>query len=494
MRSSVTNKAGDSTFDALNHKHLHFRRTKIVATVGPASNSPQVLRKLIAGGVNVIRINFSHGNPEDHLEVMRRIRQISSQLKTSVAILADLCGPKVRVGRLKGDAVMLKDGSTVWITDEAVLGTETLITSQYRGVVREARVGDPVLLDDGSLELRVLKKARNRLMAKVIQGGLLKSNKGMNLPSTPMNISALTDKDRRDVAIAVRGGADYVALSFVRKAQDILDLRRCLKALKVEMPIIAKIEKPEALRNIRDIVDLADGIMVARGDLGVELPARKVPIIQNKLIVIANERNKPVIVATQMLESMIEHNRPTRAEVTDVAGACTAGADAVMMSAETASGKYPLESFQTMDAILRETEAYQFFAQGGRFHKPGLDMDCEEAALGKATAQLSRDLMARSVFVTTESGYTARILSTDRPAAPILAFTPSQRVAQSLQLVWGVYPFVVPKGTKAEECLPRGVNILKKLKLATTGNHVLMVSIAAQGLKGISSVVVHRIQ
>ena len=452
-----------------------------------------MLRKLIAGGVNVIRINFSHGNPEDHVKVMRLIRQVSAQLETSVAILADLCGPKVRVGKFTGDAVTLKEGSTVWITTDAVLGTETLIPSQYRGIVREARVGDAVLLDDGNLELKVLKKVGDRLQAKVIHGGLLKNNKGMNLPYTPMNISALTDKDRRDVTFAVRGGADYVALSFVRNPQDILDLRHCLKALKVETPIIAKIEKPEALRNIRRIVELADGIMVARGDLGVELPARKVPMIQNKLIAIANECNKPVIVATQMLESMIVHSRPTRAEATDVAGACTAGADAVMMSAETASGKYPLNSFQTMDAILRETEAYQFFAQGGRFHKAGQDVNSVEAALGTAAAQLSRDLMVRSVFVTTESGYTARMVSSDRPAAPILAFTPSQSVARSLHLVWGVYPFVVRKGTKAEECMAHGVKILKQLKLAASGNHVLMVSTVAQGRKGISSVVVHRI-
>ncbi|MEZ5788101.1 MAG: pyruvate kinase [Xanthobacteraceae bacterium] len=493
MKPSLAAKAADSALDInLNHKYLHFRRTKIIATVGPASNSPQMLRKLIAGGVNVIRINFSHGNPEDHMEVMRRIRQISAQLKTQVAILADLCGPKVRVGKFKGDAVMLKDGSTVWITTEAVLGTETLIPSQYRGLIREARVGDPVLLDDGNLELKVIRKVGGRLQAKVVRGGLLKNNKGMNLPSTPMNIAALTDKDRRDVGFAVRGGADYVALSFVRNPQDILDLRRRLKALKAETPIIAKIEKPEALRNIRDIVDLADGIMVARGDLGVELPARKVPIIQNKLIAIANKCKKPVIVATQMLESMIEHSRPTRAEVTDVAAACAYGADAVMMSAETASGKYPLEALQAMDAILRETEAYQFFAQGGHFYKADQDVNGEEAALGKAAAQLSRDLMVCAVFVTTESGHTARMVSSDRPAAPILAFTPSQQVARCLQLVWGVYPFVVRKGMKAEDCLAQGVKILRKLKLATTSNHVLMVSIAAQGRKGTSSVVVHR--
>ena len=494
MKTCVTTKAGDTAFDInLNDKYLHFRRTKIIATVGPASNSPQMLRKLIAGGVNVIRINFSQGNPEDHLEVMRRIRRISAQRRTQVAILADLCGPKVRVGKFKGGSVMLKDGSSVWISTKAVLGTDTLIPSQYRGLIRDARVGDPVLLDDGNLELKVLKKSGGRLQAKVVRGGLLKNNKGMNLPSTPMNISAVTDKDRRDVAFAVRGGADYVALSFVRSPQDILDLRRCLKALKAETPIIAKIEKPEALRNIRDIVDLADGIMVARGDLGVELPARQVPIIQNELIAIANKRNKPVIVATQMLESMIEHSRPTRAEATDVAAACAYGADAVMMSAETASGKYPLESFQTMDAILRETEAYQFFAQGGRFYKAGQDINSEEAALGKAVAQLSRDLMVRSVFVTTESGYTARQVSSDRPAAPILAFTTSERVARSLQLLWGVYPFVVRKGTKEKDCLAQGVKLLKKLKRATSGNHVLMVSISAQASKGISSVAVHRI-
>jgi pyruvate kinase len=496
MRTSAQTKAEDSLFSIdLSHRFLHFRRTKIVATVGPASNSRAMLEKLIKAGVNVIRINFSHGDAEDHLKTIRLIRAICASLGKSVAILADLCGPKIRVGKFKGDAVTLKDGARVWITAEPVLGDAQLIPSQYRAIIREARINDAVLLDDGNLELKVLRKAGNRLMARVVRGGVLTNNKGMNLPNTPLGVKALTEKDKRDAAFAVKGGVDYIALSFVRKPHDIEELRRHLKKLGAQTHIIAKIEKPEALKSISRIVELSDGIMVARGDLGVELPARKVPIIQNKLIAIANQHNKPVIVATQMLESMVEHSRPTRAEVTDVAGACLAGADAVMMSAETASGKYPLEAFATMDSILRETEAYQFFSQNGRFTKAGSDeSNLVQAALGTAAAQISRDLMVRAVFVLTRSGFTARMVSADRPAAPILAFTHADDVARRLHLMWGVYPYPISGRLTFEESLAHGVKILRRLGLAQRGSHVLMVSTIGASTGGTSAIVVHKIE
>jgi pyruvate kinase len=376
----------------LNHKYLFFRRTKIVATIGPASSSPEKLKSLIAGGLNVARINFSHGKAEDHLKTIRLIRKISGQLKKPIAILGDLCGPKIRVGEFESGSITLKEGSIVTITTKPVVGTESLIPSQYKNLIREVVAGHSILLDDGNLELKVVKKFKDRVEAKVIHGGVLKNKKGMNLPNTQLHIAALTEKDKSDVLYCIQGGVDYVALSFVRKPADIMDLKNWLKRHRSDIPIIAKIEMPEALTNIRAIMELADGIMVARGDLGVELPAKKVPIIQNKLIQIANKMNKPVIVATQMLESMIEHSRPTRAEVTDVAGACLAGADAVMMSAETASGKYPLETFETMDSILRETEAYQFFSQGGMFsktvHEPHGRANGLLDAIGEAGAQL----------------------------------------------------------------------------------------------------------
>ena len=354
-------------FTDLTHKHLVFRRTKIIATIGPSTSSEEVLTTLIKKGLNVARINFSHGDPEDHLKVIQRIRDISTKLDKSIAILGDLCGPKVRVGKFEGNGLQLVDNTNVLITTEDILGHDNIIPSQYKGIINEAKCGDRVLLDDGNLELRILGKKDNKLEAKVIRGGLLKNNKGMNLPDTKMNISALTDKDKNDVKYCVRGEVDYIALSFVRYATDVEELKDFMKNMGAYIPIIAKIEKPEALKNIENIIDVADGIMIARGDLGVEMPPEKVPHIQNKLIQLSNSHNKPVIVATQMLESMIEHSRPTRAEVTDVAGACLAGADAVMLSGETTVGKYPVETFEVMDSILRETETYQFFSNGGSF-------------------------------------------------------------------------------------------------------------------------------
>ena len=487
--------AASGVFDVdLNHKYLFFRRTKIVATIGPSSSSPEKLRRLILGGLDVARINFSHGKAEDHLKTIRLIRKTAARLGKSVAILGDLCGPKIRVGEFENGAVTLKESSVVTITTKAVLGTARLIPSQYKNIAREAAPGHAILLDDGNLELKVLRVSGDTVEARVVHGGVLKNKKGMNLPNTKLRIAALTEKDKNDVLYCIKGGADYVALSFVRKPGDIKDLKDWLKKHGSEIPVIAKIEMPEALANISGIMDLADGIMVARGDLGVELPAKKVPFIQSKLIAIANAMKKPVIVATQMLESMIEHSRPTRAEVTDVAAACQAGADAVMMSAETASGKYPLEALATMDSILRETEAYSFFANSGTFGKPvhertgGLS-----SAVGSAAAQLSRDLMARCIFTLTTSGYTGRMISSDRPAAPILAFTPSETVARRMHLLWGVYPFIAEKGLSVRDVIARGEKLVKMMKLAKKGDFVLAIS----GLRGLggkdAALTLHRV-
>jgi pyruvate kinase len=491
-----TSKHGFSgVFDIdLHHKYLYFRRTKIVATIGPASSSPEKLRRLISKGLDVARINFSHGKAEDHLKTIQLIRKISGRLKKPVAILGDLCGPKIRVGEFVNGSVTLREGSVVTITTKPVIGTETLIPSQYKNLVREVVPGHSILLDDGNLELKVVKKYRDRVEAKVIHGGVLKNKKGMNLPNTLLRVAALTAKDKNDVLYCIKGGVDYIALSFVRKPADIRDLKNLLNRHRSDIPIIAKIEMPEALTNIQGIMELADGIMVARGDLGVELPAKKVPIIQNKLIQIANTMNKPVIVATQMLESMIEHSRPTRAEVTDVAGACLAGADAVMLSAETAMGRYPVETFETMDSILRETEGYQFFSQGGVFSKTLHDntggvLD----AIGEAGAQLSRDLMVHCIFVYTTSGYTARIVSSDRPAAPIMALTRSETVARRMHLFWGVYPHLVKKTMTTRDCLVYGEAVLTRLKLAKKGDFVIMIS----GLRDIgakaTAIMVHKV-
>ena len=328
-------KRTDPLIDLEMHsKYLHYRRTKIVATIGPSSNTPEMMKSLIESGMNVARINFSHGKNEEHLQTIKSLRQVAKEMGKSIAILGDLCGPKIRVGMFKNDSIELFEGADVIITTEKILGEPGLIPSQYKNLADEVVNGHKILLDDGNLELQVINKIdKNRIRAKVIRGGILKNNKGMNLHDTKMKISALSEKDKEDAVFAIGAGVDYIAISFVRHADDIRQLKDLIKKNKSDIPVIAKIEKPEALENIHEIIALADGMMIARGDLGVELPAQKVPILQGRFVQIANEYNKPVIVATQMLESMIEHGTPTRAEANDVASACLQGADAVMLSA-----------------------------------------------------------------------------------------------------------------------------------------------------------------
>lgn len=466
-------------FDSdLNHKYLHFRRTKIVATLGPASSSLASIKGLIKRGLDVVRINFSHGTIEQHLQTIQTVREASVAMKKEVAILGDLCGPKIRVGKFKGGSVLLKDGQVVTLTVKAVLGEDGLIPCQYKGLVKEAQPGHQVLLDDGNLELKITEKKGDVLIAKVICGGILKDHKGLNLPDTAMSVPALTAKDRQDALACIKADVDYLALSFVRKPQDVMALKRIIQSHNSKISIIAKIEKPEALANIEGILEVSDGIMVARGDLGVEMAAKKVPFIQQTLIKACIEHKKPVIVATQMLESMIEHARPTRAEVTDVSSACLAGADAVMLSAETASGKHPMEALQSMDEILREAEAYQFFSLGGRFGEPSWDrhLDCVQDAINVAISQLSRDLHVKCIVVATRDGNTARNVAASRPAAPVLALTHNRTTLRKLQLVWGAVPMLVDEGLDARQSLSIAQRFMTSQGLASKGDHLLLVA------------------
>jgi pyruvate kinase len=461
----------------LDHKPLYFRRTKIIATLGPSSDSDETITHLIKKGLDIIRINFSHGMAEDHVKLIKRIRAISKKLKIPVAVLGDLCGPKIRVGKFKNDSILLKEDSIVKITTKQILGEDGLICSQFANLTEDVFVKERILLDDGKLELKVIKKYDDIVEAKVIRGGILKNNKGMNLPDSKLKISALSDKDKSDVKYCIEAEVDYIALSFVQRPNDIKELKNLIADLHADIPIIAKIEKPEALENINEIINLADGIMIARGDLGVELPPQKVPIIQNRLIQMANEHNKPVIVATQMLESMIENSSPTRAEVTDVAGAVSAGADAVMLSGETAAGKYPKESFEIMDSIIRETETHEFFALGGAFKKyTDVNKNFVYTAIGSATALLSRDLQVRCVFVKTRSGFTARFVSSDRPAAPIIAFTESEKVQRRLKLFWGIHPMIYNPSIRFEKFILLTEKTIKGLKLAKKDDFILIIS------------------
>src|SRR5258707_10757696 len=342
------------------------RRTKIVCTIGPATNSEERLEQLIRAGMNVARLNFSHGTQDDHAIVIERIRTISARLDYSVAILQDLQGPKIRTGRLQnGQPVMLVDGASFTITTRPVIGNSQIVATTYQALPEDVKVGDRILLDDGLLELRVTGQDATDVYCEVIHGGLLKEHKGINLPGVAVSAPALTEKDRDDLKFGMLHGVDYVALSFVRKPEDVLEAKALIRQLQVEKgdkyivptPLIAKLEKPEAVARLDDILEVVDGVMVARGDLGVEMPLEKVPLIQKRIIDRCNDLGLPVITATQMLESMITNPRPTRAEVSDVANAILDGTDAIMLSAETATGAYPIEAVQVMVRIAVETEA-----------------------------------------------------------------------------------------------------------------------------------------
>jgi pyruvate kinase len=458
---------------------LKRRRTRIVATVGPASSDPATLEALIRAGVDVFRLNMSHGEHAGHRAACAAIRAAATTCGIEVGVLADLCGPKIRCGVFEDGRIELESGSSVIVTTRDVPGRPGLIPSQYEALHRDARPGARILLDDGNLELIVEAIDGSELSCRVVQGGTLKDRKGMNLPDIAVSAPSLTDKDRDDARFALDLGVDFLALSFVRRADDIADLRTLMQAHGgVQAAIIAKIEKPEALQEIEGILVAADGIMVARGDLGVELPPESVPIIQSRLIDLARAQSKPVIVATQMLESMIGNPRPTRAEVSDVSTAVMAGADAVMLSAETAAGAFPVKAVETMDRVARQAEAYLWHQ--GAF---GSIFDAQEKrpplplpdAVTKATAQLSRDLWVRAIFVVSRTGLSARLVSAARPAAPVLAVSADVRAVRSMQLLWGVVPCLVePHLLESPESLAR--SLVQSMALARPGERILGVS------------------
>lgn len=459
---------------------LKRRRTKIVATLGPASSTDEMVERLVIAGVNVFRLNFSHGDHALHGENIHRVRRVADKLGQNVAILGDLCGPKIRVGTFAGGGVELVNGAKVTITTRDVEGGAELIPSQYRDLARDVRAGDRVLLDDGKLELRVVDSdGASEVTAEVVHGGWLSNKKGMNLPGVNVSAPALTEKDRVDAAFAAREGVDFLALSFVRTPGDVLQLRTLLETSgHGAIPIIAKIEKPEAVAAIDLVLDAVDGIMIARGDLGVEMPAEEVPLLQNELIRLAIAKNRPVIVATQMLESMIESARPTRAEVTDVAAAAMARADAVMLSAETAAGKHPVTAVATMDRVLRLVEGYQFVhGEHGIVHRhavTGAHANDPNEALSRATSLLSSDLGVRAIVVPTRSGRTARLVSAERPAAPVVALVADVRLCRRLALSWGLLPELASVEALRE---PRkaALHAVRHLALAEPGQTVLLV-------------------
>jgi len=413
------------------------KRTKIIATIGPAASSSTIIANLIRAGMDAARLNFSHGDWSDHTKRIRLIRQEADKAGKQIAIIQDLQGPKLRVGMMKDDAVTLRRGDEVSLTTRKVLGSSQTISVTYPRLTKDLKTEDAVLLDDGRLELKVIKKSAGDLRCKVIRGGMLRSHKGVNLPGANLLLPSLSHKDKADLRFGIAQGVDYIALSFVRTANDIIATRLFLKAHGADIPIIAKIEKAESIQNLDEIIDTADGIMVARGDLGVEMSPEQVPLLQKKIIEACNRAEKPVITATQMLESMIENPQPTRAEASDVANAILDGTDCVMLSGETAMGKYPVQAVEVMARIAVQAEMSLSPVPPDR-HISGPDESVAHAACRAAEEQ-----QAHAIVTFTQSGSTALMVSKHRPRMRIIAPTPFELVARKMSLYWGVTPIIL---------------------------------------------------
>ncbi|MEW6430899.1 MAG: pyruvate kinase [Myxococcota bacterium] len=473
------------------------RRAKIVCTLGPASASQEMLEKLINAGMDVARLNFSHGSHADHQATVERLRAAQLKVRKAVGILGDLQGPKIRTGKLEAGAIELVEGREIAITtDESVLGTQELVSTTYPHLAADVNVGDRILLDDGLLELRVTATDKKQLLrAEVVHGGTLRNNKGINLPGVALRAEALTAKDREDLVFALKAGVDMVALSFVRTPQDIELCRQAMQEAGRVVPIIAKLEKPEAIARLDAILDKTDGVMVARGDLGVEIPPEEVPALQKDIIRRANARGIPVIVATQMLNSMIEHPRPTRAEASDVANAIFDNTDAVMLSGESASGRYPIESVEMMSRIVEAAESAmrQSFPRIGTGEAMQLPAEFPDVTCGVA-CRAAREAGASLIVAFTLTGTTARLLSRYRPSVPIIAFSPNQEVRRRLALLWGVMPRVLEPVKETEEMVRRVEEELLARGLAKRGDRVVIVFGAPVGQAGkINSLRLHTI-
>lgn len=449
------------------------RRAKIVCTLGPASSTPERIGELIEAGMNVARLNFSHGDHEGHAKMLHTIRSEAERRGKPVAILLDLQGPKIRTGRFKNGAVELSKGQEFTITtDTEVLGDETQVSTTYPGLVGDVKVGDQILLDDGYLALAVTEVRDHAVKTVVVTGGTLKNNKGINLPHVEVSAPALSEKDRADLAFGVRMGVDYIALSFVRTPECVREARRLATVEGDHIPIIAKIEKPQALDRIEAIVDEADGVMVARGDLGVELGPEKVPLVQKELIELTNAKGKVVITATQMLESMIQNPRPTRAEASDVANAVLDGSDALMLSGETAAGDHPTEAVRTMARIITEVEQSAYYRR--QLERPELALQVSANAIAHGAAMAARSMHCRIIVTVTESGGSARLLSEYRPEAHVIALTTSETTYRRLALNWGVTPILTSPAATINEVIECTETVLRERNLAGAGDHVVI--------------------
>ena len=437
---------------------IPYKKTKIIATVGPSSNSKEILKELIKEGVDVFRLNFSHGTHEEHKKVIKYVRELNQELNTHVCLLQDLQGPKIRINNVEKDTFIEK-GDKITITTEEVMGNAQRVSTSYEGLPKDVKEGDLILVDDGKIEFRVLEVTEKEIHCEVKYGGQLKSKKGINLPFTNVSAPSLTDKDEKDLMFGIENHVEWIALSFVRKAQDIHELREIIHKSGKTIKIVAKIEKPEALKNIDDIIEASDAVMVARGDLGVEILMEEVPMAQKRIIEKCNVAAKPVIVATQMMESMITSPRPTRAETNDVANAVMDGADAVMLSAETAAGSYPLEVIRSMVRTVSSVEG-----QAPIYYKHYLPHEDDPLfhhnAVILSACRLAKASKAKAIIGMTQSGYTAFKISSHRPTANIFIFTSNRVLLNTMSLIWGVKGFFYDSEVSTDQTFEDIENIL----------------------------------
>ena len=440
----------------------NIKKTKIVCTLGPASENEETLRELIKNGLNVCRLNFSHGSHEEHKGRMDLVKKLREELNMPTAILLDTKGPEIRTGKFDVPEVFLEEGQTFTITMKDVMGNKEICTVSYKGLANDVKPGDTILIDDGLVGLTVKEVNNDDIVCEVQNSGIVKNHKGVNVPGVKVNLPAITEKDRSDIEFGIEQGIDFIAASFVRKVSDVLAIREILEENNAtHIKIISKIENQEGVDNLDEIIEVSDGIMVARGDLGVEIPTEEIPVVQKLMIKKCNEAGKPVITATQMLDSMIRNPRPTRAEVTDVANAIYDGTDAIMLSGETAAGKYPVEAVKTMATIAKRAEE----TMRNRRDKINKSKNVTDA-ISYATCTTAMDLEAKAILSSTASGHTARMVSKFRPDCPIVATTSNESVRRQLALTWGVLPLMREKSANIDQV------IVNSIEAAKTSNYV----------------------
>ncbi len=464
------------------------RKTKIICTIGPASESEDMLRKLIKAGMNVARFNFSHGTHEEHLNKFKRLLRIRREMNVPVATLLDTKGPEIRLRDFEGGRVMLERGQTFTLTTRECLGNSERAAVTYKDITRDVKVGGGILIDDGLIELRVEEKTDTDLVCLVVNGGPVSNHKGVNIPGADLSMPFISDQDREDIIFGCEMGYDFIAASFTRSAEDVRELKRLIADNGGKMKIIAKIESVQGVRNIEEILDEADGVMVARGDLGVEVPLEEVPILQKQIIRSANSKGKIVVTATQMLDSMMKNPRPTRAEATDVANAIYDGTTAIMLSGETASGAYPEKAVKTMAHIALRAEKEIDYRAERRERDQGTETDIT-TAISHAACAVAEDIRAAAVITVTISGFTARALSSFRPGCPVIACSINERVASQMNLLFGVHPLIIPEEDKAEQLFDAAISAAQRAGYVQKGDNVVLTAGLPLGVAGNTNMV-----